>query len=69
LDDAVGFASGELGKSVEDGSRAEGETDEGDGADADVAVDEGIGEDEAGGFGSVEGVGPWAGGRKGVESD
>jgi hypothetical protein len=49
---------GELEQGVEDDAGAEGEADEADGADADVAFDEDVGEQAAGGPGPVEGVRP-----------
>jgi len=56
LNDSVGFGSSEFDESVVDCSSSEGETDEGDGTDSDVSVDESVGEDETCCFGSVESV-------------
>lgn len=58
MDEAVGAASLELFETGEDDAGAEGVADEGDGADAEVAVDERVCEDEACGVGAVEGDGP-----------
>lgn len=48
----------ELEEGVEYDASAEGEADEGYGADAEVSVHEDVGENGAGGAGAVEGVGP-----------
>lgn len=61
LNDSVGFGSSEFDEGVVDGSSSEGETDEGDGTNSDVTVDECVGEDETCCFGSIESVGPRAG--------
>lgn len=58
LDEAKGAATLQLAETREDDTGAEGVSDEGDGAYAEVAVDEGVGEDEAGSVGAVERDGP-----------
>lgn len=58
LDDAHGFVARELEEGVKYDTGTEGKSDEGNRADAEVAVEEDVGEDEAGCFSAVEGVGP-----------
>lgn len=58
LNEAEGAPALEFAETGEDDAGAEGVADEGDGTYAEVAVDEGVGEDEAGGVGAVEGNGP-----------
>lgn len=64
LNDSVGFRSSEFDEGVVDCSSSEGETDEGDGSNSDVTVDERVGENETCCFGSIESVGPRAGKRR-----
>jgi hypothetical protein len=61
LDDAVRLKSGELDERVEDGSRAEGKANKGDGPDTDMPVDKRVRKDEAGRLCAVERVGPRTG--------
>lgn len=58
LNEAECVSALELAEAGEDDACAEGVADEGDGANAEVAIDEGVGEDEAGCVGAVEGDGP-----------
>lgn len=58
LDEAEGAATLQLAETGEDDAGAEGVSDQGDGTHAEVAVDEGVGEDEAGSVGAVERDGP-----------
>jgi hypothetical protein len=60
LDDPVGLRSSEFDEGVIDGSGSEREADERNGTDSDVAINEGVGEDETGGLGAVESVRPGA---------
>lgn len=58
LDEAEGAPALEFAEAGEDDAGAEGVADEGDGPHAEVAVDEGVGKNEAGGVGAVERDGP-----------